>query len=272
MKSGVGFSITPTPASLEVFIGWLSVYSLRIIMAFKRKRGMSKGSYIAKRRKRGMRMRRRSRRPRSIFISKTPFPDGIIAKLRYTNAHTLSPSTTGSDWVVYNANSVFSPENSGSGHQPMGFDQYALLYNHFIVLGAKVVVTFTPQFSASAYVAAGKDIWAVVGLRDTATLVTTMTRNMEMPQTRWKHVPAASARDKVVISKKFSAKRFFNVSDVKDKDDIGADVTSNPTDVACFHIGVGPMITASATPLAISCTVNIQYIVLFREPKNLTQS
>lgn len=241
-------------------------------MGFKRKRGISKGAFIAKKRKFSRRMRRSSRRPRSIFISKTPFPDGIIAKLRYTNAHSLAPSTTGSDWVVYNANSVYSPENSGGGHQPMGFDQYALLYNHYIVLGAKIVVTFTPQFSASADVAAGKDIFAIVGLRDTSSTVTTMTRNMEMPQTRWKHVPAASARDKIVISKKFSAKRFFNVSDVKDKDDIGADVTSNPTDVACFHIGVGPMITASATPLAVSCTVNVTYIVLFREPKNLTQS
>lgn len=197
---------------------------------------------------------------------------GMVCKLRYSNTHSLTPSTTGSDWVVYNANSVFSPENAGTGHQPMGFDQYALLYNHYIVLGAKITATFTPQFSASADVAAGKDVWAVVGLRDTATTVTTMTRNMELPNTIWKHVPAASAKDIVRITKTFSAKKFFNVTDVKDKDDIGADVTSNPTDVACFHVGCGPMITASATPLPVSVTINVQYIVLFREPKNLTQS
>ena len=35
------------------------------------------------------------------------------------------------------------PNHTGVGHQPLYFDQLMTIYNHYIVIGAKITVKFT---------------------------------------------------------------------------------------------------------------------------------
>ena len=61
-----------------------------------------------------------------------------------------------------------------------------------------------------------------------------------------------------VVSKTFSAKKFFNVANVLDNiSRIGAPRTANPSEKAFF---------------AMSILVTVEYIVVFSEPRELAQS
>lgn len=69
------------------------------------------------------------------------FPASITKRLRYST--TFAGSTTSgaiSNTYVFRANDLFDPDFTGTGHQPMGFDQLMLWYNHFCVISAKIII------------------------------------------------------------------------------------------------------------------------------------
>ena len=47
-------------------------------------------------------------------------------------------------------NSLFDPDQTGTGHQPYYFDQFAALYNRYTVLGSKLTAEFSLLPSAIA--------------------------------------------------------------------------------------------------------------------------
>lgn len=61
------------------------------------------------------------------------FPPRTYKTLRYhTNVSVASTSGAVASYV-FRANDLFDPDFTGSGHQPMGFDQMMIFYNHFAV-------------------------------------------------------------------------------------------------------------------------------------------
>lgn len=74
------------------------------------------------------------RAPASIVADRT------IVKLKYseTVAHNFG-ALTGA--YYFNANSLFDPNRSGTGHQPMGFDELSGLYNRYRVRGVSLKMT-----------------------------------------------------------------------------------------------------------------------------------
>jgi hypothetical protein len=72
---------------------------------------------------------------------------GTIVKMKYTDLITLSNFAVGQDYHTFRAASIFDPDLTGSGHQPLGHDQWAQLYQRYRVLGCKMKVTFINQSS-----------------------------------------------------------------------------------------------------------------------------
>lgn len=76
--------------------------------------------------------------------SLSPVPSRFITKMKYAEAVTLSG--TGMRTYVWNLNSLFDPNRTGTGHQPYGFDQLcgapgASLYNRYRVFRCDYVLT-----------------------------------------------------------------------------------------------------------------------------------
>lgn len=69
------------------------------------------------------------------------FPASTTKRLRYSTSFSLT-STSGviTGTQVFRANDLFDPDFTGTGHQPMGFDQLMAFYNHFCVVHAKIVL------------------------------------------------------------------------------------------------------------------------------------
>lgn len=91
----------------------------------------------AKRGRKGFRRTKR-RRQGSVYtkIMKQPVPDRMFTKMNYSEVLILNLNFLTLGYHVYRS-SLFDPDYSSTGHQPLWRDQYALMYNKYRVLGIK---------------------------------------------------------------------------------------------------------------------------------------
>lgn len=98
--------------------------------------------------------RNRKRRPRRRKVSKPrmlslgpTYPNGLIAKHKYSEATVLQGSYTTSDvpstqMYSFRCANMFDPDRAAGGHQPLFYDEMAIIYNQYRVLGAKCKIRF----------------------------------------------------------------------------------------------------------------------------------
>jgi len=216
--------------------------------------------------RKGSRKRGRSRR-RQISLRPFPVPDSKVVKLRYVDFVTLNASDIASSPWVFRANSIVDPDYTGIGHQPMGFDQWAVFYDHYIVLGSRC----TAQFRANDSTATGFSYVGITLSDRIAGTATSPSEAMERNNVSYKLLTGIAANGVVTCRKNFSAKRFFGLTNVSDNRGIlGANTVSNPTEDAYFIINQYP--TGGYDPTSIVVKVQIDYIVKFTERKFIPQS
>lgn len=94
-------------------------------------------------------MVRRRRGYTTINLAKSrtlnPIPQRMIAKHKY--ATSVQASTAGGSVATYlfNLNSMWDPDRTGTGHQPYGRDTYVTLYNRYRVIGCSYRIAVVPQ-------------------------------------------------------------------------------------------------------------------------------
>jgi len=238
-------------------------------MPYKRKYGKRRKTF--KRRPRRTNKRRRfSVRKQTILEG---FPKQKLVKLRYVEQVSLDPGLGSYAVSEWRANSVFDPNLSGVGHQPMGFDQWSQIYERYVVCGSKINVQFAPItvgsvapgfYGISMYGTAGQLVATYPGNLDSV---------MESKLSGKVHTMAGnfnSAATPTQLSRNFSAKKFFGKSNVTDDTDIGATISANPTNQAYFGVWYGT--SGGNDPGIANFKVMIDYIVLFHEPFLLTAS
>ena len=215
--------------------------------------------------------RRRAPRTKAISLYKTPrgFPDSQIVKHRYIQYLTLDSDGLTIARNLFRANSIYDPDYTGSGGQPMNRDLYASLYDHYVVLGSKITVTAYSGTSLSV----GAPAVLYCDLLDTNTsTATTYIEAMERKRSRWSVIPTREFHQGNTFRNYFSCKKFFGLSDVDDNRAIvGAARESNPTEQAFYDVGVFPM-DGSTNIDATNVLVTIDYIVKWSEPVPQTRS
>ena len=216
---------------------------------------------------------RRKRRYTSAPLVLGGIPDEKVCRLRYCDMVKLDPTALESGIAtqhVFIANSVFDPDSSGIGHQPMGFDEMAQNYNHYVVLGSKITVHFDTD--VDHHQEAGQ--YCFLRLDDVPPLTNVnLNALMERAQSKiaYKPLNTVTAR-KIVLSKTFSCKKFFGINKndgVSTRGDLaGLCNGANPAEKAYFTCGVMCSRTTTTDPPVIMARVQIDYIVKFYE-KNL---
>lgn len=217
---------------------------------------------------------RRRRVPRRLPAA--GFPARKVVRMRYATRLNLDPPASGAP--VHNgflANGMYDPNTAFGGHQPMGFDQWMAVYNHFTVLGSKITVRYVPNTTtAFAPIAFG------IMLTDDNTFpYTTDTalhyimeskhggRNMRLASTG----NSAISRG-LSVSRTFSAKKFFGTRALIGENTYRGTVAGDPAETANFLVWACNPTTAGNDPPACSFVVTIDYIAMFTERKEITPS
>jgi len=234
-----------------------------------------------KRRRRGTRPRRkfrnlrRGRRVSGPFrnqsLIKTGFPRTTMVKLRYVEGVTINAAAAQVGYHYFRANSVYDPNYTGGGHQPMNYDLWSQLYNHYVVVGAKCTAYFHDDNNASS-----QGVLFGIALTDDHITSSDPSTIMEQGTTSYRMGnggPADNSGKGLKCTRKFSAKKFFNITNINDNiARLGAGVTSDPTELAFFSVFCGHTPGSTSDLAAHLVTVILEYLVIFSEPKEQGQS
>lgn len=184
---------------------------------------------------RGRRIVRRkpkvTKRPlRTLTIRQSPVPDSIICNLRYVGGSTIQATNSGAAVpITLRANSCYAPNQSGVGHQPMGFDNWMNMYSKGVVLSAKVTATFITQSGTFT----GRQ--ALVGInKSRLALMSANDDHLEAGNVSYKFI--SDKKDAVRVTMSYNTKRWFGIKDVSDEDDLKFTNGVNPGKVCYFHV------------------------------------
>lgn len=64
-------------------------------------------------------------------------PDTLFCKLKYSDIKNMV-NVAGSGSLIFSMNSLFDPDVTGVGHQPLGFDEWGAFYSHYEVLASRI--------------------------------------------------------------------------------------------------------------------------------------
>lgn len=156
------------------------------------------------------------------------FPNTIITKLRYCDQLTQTSTSGSVVSYVFAANGIFDPDVSGVGHQPMYRDNYAALYDQYVVIGSKITVTATNMGTTSM-------TFGINGDDDSAGSATISTK-MEQNNSSWIQLgPSGSGSDTGTVICTFEPNRDFGV-DAKSDGASATVVSSNPSELWCYQV------------------------------------
>lgn len=79
----------------------------------------------------------------------TGFSDMTSARLTYVDTLVLAPTATHTSYS-FRGNSLYDPDYTGTGHQPLYFDQYSEIYNKYRVMGCSIRIDTNNASTASA--------------------------------------------------------------------------------------------------------------------------
>lgn len=165
---------------------------------------------------------------------------------------------------VFSMNGLYDPNYTGTGHQPLGYDQVMPLYDHYTVIGSRARVTFNNSSTSTPQV-------VCIALRDNTTTIGNMDQIIENGMCRWTNVGSAgSGQECKTLTLNCSPSKFFGTN-VMVGDKYKGSVSSNPTDQVYLHIStIGS--NQAVNPNPVYFTIEIEYVAVLTEPKSLSLS
>jgi hypothetical protein len=190
---------------------------------------------------------------------------------RYCEYVSLNPSLGVISDYVFSANGIYDPNVSGTGHQPLGFDQWMGLYDHYHVVSSTIKATFVPADTTAAN-AAGV---CGITIRDssaslTGADVTLLLENVVLGNQDYKQLPLVYDRG-TICKAHYDASLFHGVSDLLASSILRGDSINNPSEQAFYHVWIGPL-SGGLDLSATTILVEIEYTIVFSEPKFQAQS
>lgn len=184
------------------------------------------------------------------------FPDRFRTTVIYSDLIQLNPLQPFRN-QVFRGNSLYDPDFTALGHQPLYFDQYMAIYERFRVLGSKIiikVVNNSPGSSAIAVLHADTDPLAVVSFFPIS----------EQPHTKISRFIPVSARLPVSLGMRKSSCEILGLSSAQIwDDDYSGTASGNPTKMWYYNVYVQ---TSDFTQnIQAQLEVTIHYDVVFSD-------
>lgn len=169
---------------------------------------------------------------------------------------------------VYTTNGLFDPDISGTGHQPVGFDQMMVAYNHYSVIRAKITVSFMNSGATPCRVG--------VYLNPSAVALTDPVQIMENGQVKWmdldcKSSPGTGSRIGSV-SIDCDNKKYFGKGKYTElmEASLSGDSANNPVEQAYFTVfSLNPFDTGTTS---VEFSSVISYDTIYHEVRKFTSS
>ncbi len=190
-------------------------------------------------------------------------------RFRYVDTVNIDPGAGVVGSHYFSCNNLFDPDVTGAGHQPLRYNEMKKFYNHYIVVGSKINVQRVGQYATS--IGSTPVVWGVY-VDDSTTPPVGAGTIMESGRSRYTMTNSTNAQGRQALNAKFSCKKFFNVSNIKDNvDRLGAQMNASPADQAYYFIWAIAHDFAGDPPVA-TYIVTIDFAAILSEPVDLVTS
>jgi len=190
------------------------------------------------------------------------FPSKAMMTHRYFESVNLSPASGVLGKYRFIANSLFDPNFTSTGHQPMGFDNCSLIWNHYTVIGSKIKITFLPVANSPSFA------YGIYTDDDSTNNATVYTEIAEQSASVTRYSAAGNTEPKT-ITKNWSAKKTFG-GNVLSNINLQGTTSSSPLDSTVFIVYA--QATDGTTSLTTQLAIEIEYIAVWSELKDIIQS
>lgn len=183
------------------------------------------------------------------------FPDRMQCTLKYEDIIEKNPGT--SFWIhAFRGNSCYDPDLTGTGHQPVYFDQYMSVYNRYKVQASRIVVECLALGSVATVV--------VLFPQNITTSPGSYAQAAEQPRAKLSKILGVSGvYPSCKVSASATTKEIAGLGgDLVDQDFSGTSST-NPNDIWYWYLFASAHDQSSN--IATSIRVSIFYNVLFYE-------
>lgn len=155
--------------------------------------------------------------------------------------------------IIFRANDLRDPNQSGVGGQPRTFDEIMALYRNFMVLGSKITLDLTYGTGS----ATSSDMLVSCILKDGATGMADAKDIMEHPRNKYVILSAENDRKKLV--QKFSW-RILGQKSALDNSNAWGNTSSSPVEQFYYHINA---YAPNGATEVVSCLITVEYTAIF---------
>jgi hypothetical protein len=171
---------------------------------------------------------------------------------------------------IFSANGMYDPDITSTGHQPMGYDQMVVFYQHYCVTASKITVIFQNNISDG-----GAQVNGAIAIQRNTTNLTVWDRIIEAGNIVWSPLTGVTPGGGPPPTRLTQAVRvadFFGVPNVLNDDTLKGAVTANPASGVFYAIyAVIPWAGGPSTN-HLQCSVMIEYEAIFTEPTQPAES
>ncbi len=184
------------------------------------------------------------------------FPSRLVTTLHYGDAYALASTTGSLATQVIRVNSTFDPDATGAGHQPLYRDTYAAVYVNYVVVRARIRVTFSSLAAATSM---------NVGMTfdDNATPPTVFSTLLESSRTKWALLtPLTGSGSRTTLTTDWSYQAWHGV-DPFSSEAAKTAVAADPDDITALVIWSLP--TDGSATATVQAVIELEQDVLWTE-------
>lgn len=204
-----------------------------------------------------------------MFTPQAHLPLGQSQMVRHRYLENLQLSTALGTPVAYTfqINGMYDPNISGSGHQPLGYDQMSAIFQAYTVVGARVSFTCWNRDSDEflgfgIYFSEHGNPLATLGIQGL----------LEQGASKWVILPpAAQSQGPRTLTAKISTKKFFKVNNIMDDEESRGTTTSNPSRPLFMHVFVWQP-DGGSTSAGGSFYMTLDQVAVWNRPNSMAQS
>lgn len=192
------------------------------------------------------------------------FQARTVKWLRYSTSVSLSSVSGAVTTWVFRANDCFDPDFTGTGHQPMGFDQMMIFYNHFCVTHSRIIVSFKSAAGAAGTACVRQD-----AASSPLTVIDQIIEFGGLVQCELETIGGFGANKVLEMAISIAKLQGVSESALTADPTLRGDAATSPTEITYFHLQLW-------NAAAVTCTANVSVImeqrVIFMEPRDATES
>lgn len=224
---------------------------------------MPRKTYRKKYRKTYKRKRKKNYNRIVTFNNASPLPNKFKATLRYVepDVELIPIASPGANEYVYSMNGLYDPNITGTGHQPGGFDQLMTMFDHYVVIGCKAIVTvLNSDDNHGALVA--------LDLRDKSQSIGDIREAIESGTCKYVTLGNdRNSKSQQTITYNINPNKFLGRSKPMSDPELKGGSTYNPVEQCYLHICTSALRQDQSTGEKLVLNVVLEYQAVFIEPK-----